>query len=105
LNEVLGTDMNDLRARSPVYNADKIKCAVLLIHGKDDERVPFEHAKRMRDALEKAGNPPQWLSEDGEAHGFSNERHRQEMHEQILAFFAKHIGGGTPASTATAARQ
>jgi dipeptidyl aminopeptidase/acylaminoacyl peptidase len=100
LKDTLGTDMAELQRRSPVYNADKIKCAVMLIHGKDDRRVPFEHAKRMREALVKAGNPPLWLSETGEAHGVLNEDHRVEMYEQMLAFFEKNIGtpGAAPAA-------
>jgi dipeptidyl aminopeptidase/acylaminoacyl peptidase len=97
LNDVLGRDEADLRERSPVYNAEKIKAAVLLIHGKEDERAPFEHAKRMREALEKAGHPPEWLSEEGEAHGIFNESHRAQVYELMLKFFAKHIGAGEPA--------
>jgi dipeptidyl aminopeptidase/acylaminoacyl peptidase len=92
LKDALGTDTNELRARSPVYNADKIKAKVLLVHGKDDERAPYEHAKRMREALQKAGNNPEWISEDGEAHGFGGEAHRAKQWEKMLAFFATNIG-------------
>jgi dipeptidyl aminopeptidase/acylaminoacyl peptidase len=98
LNDVLGSDEADLRERSPVYNAEKIKAAVFLIHGKEDERAPFEHAKRMREALQKAGNPPEWLSEGGEEHGIFNENHRARVYELMLQFFAKHIG--TPSEPA-----
>ncbi len=99
LKRALGTDIDDLKRRSPVYNADKIRAAVLLLHGKDDERAPIEHANRMRAALEKAGNSPEWLSEWGEKHGFFDEAHRVEAYERILAFFAKHLGPGTVASS------
>jgi dipeptidyl aminopeptidase/acylaminoacyl peptidase len=92
LRAAVGTDMEELRKRSPVYNADKIKIPVMLIHGKDDERAPFEHARRLRAALQKAGNAPEWISETGEAHGLSNEANRAEDYEKMLAFFAKHIG-------------
>ena len=92
LKRVLGTDTDDLKRSSPVYNADKIRAAVLLMHGKDDARAPIEHAYRMRKALEKAGNPPEWLSEQGENHGFFDEAHRVEAYDLMLAFFAKHLG-------------
>jgi dipeptidyl aminopeptidase/acylaminoacyl peptidase len=92
LNDVLGSDEADLRDRSPVFNAGKIKAAVMLIHGKQDERAPFEHAKRMRDALEKVGKAPVWISEGGEEHGIFNEAHRVHVYERMLEFFAKHIG-------------
>ncbi len=103
LQRALGTDQEDLKQRSPVYNADKIKTAVLLLHGKDDERAPFEHALRMRAASRKAGNPPEWISEWGEGHGFFNEKNRADAYEAILKFFAKHLGAPTNAP-ATAAR-
>jgi dipeptidyl aminopeptidase/acylaminoacyl peptidase len=91
LQEVLGKDMEDLKRRSPVYNAEKIRAPVLLLHGKDDERAPYEHAVRMRAALVKAGNAPEWVTESQEAHGFFEERNRAEAYEKILAFFAKHL--------------
>ncbi|HVY83335.1 MAG TPA: S9 family peptidase [Steroidobacteraceae bacterium] len=98
LKAAVGTDTEELKRRSPVYNADKIRAAVLLLHGKIDERAPYEHAVRMRDALTKAGNPPEWFTEWGEGHGFFDEKHRVEAYERILAFFEKHLG--KPAATA-----
>ena len=104
LNDILGNDEADLRERSPVYNAEKIKAAVFLIHGKEDERAPFEHAKRMREALQKAGNPPEWLSEGGEAHGIFNEDHRAHVYELMLQFFAMHIGTASEPAPPPAAK-
>ncbi|MEO8062378.1 MAG: S9 family peptidase [Pseudomonadota bacterium] len=98
LREAVGTDEQEMRQRSPVYNADKIKAKVMLIHGREDERAPFEHAKRMRAALQKAGNEPVWISEMGEEHGIFNENHRAEVYGQMLAFFEANIGTAAPAS-------
>jgi len=92
LRDAVGTDKEELKRRSPVYNADKIKAAVFILHGELDKRAPFEHAKRMRTALEKAGNPPEWFTEWGEGHGFFDESNRVAAYERILAFFAKHLG-------------
>jgi dipeptidyl aminopeptidase/acylaminoacyl peptidase len=92
LKAAVGTDTDELKRRSPVYNADKIKAAVFLLHGKSDERAPYEHAVRMRAALTQAGNPPEWFTEWGEGHGFNDERHRVEAYQKILAFLDKHIG-------------
>ena len=88
----VGTDETELRRRSPVYNADKIRVPVLLLHGKIDERAPYEHAKRMRDALQKAGNPPEWSTKWGEGHGFFDEANRAAAYELMLKFFEKHLG-------------
>ncbi len=92
LEMAVGTDKEELKRRSPVYNADKIKARVLLLHGKLDERTPFEHAKRMREALEKAGNPPEWSTEWGEGHGFFDEANRAAAYEKILQFLAANLG-------------
>ncbi|HEY5646183.1 MAG TPA: prolyl oligopeptidase family serine peptidase [Pseudomonadales bacterium] len=92
LESVLGTDPEDLKARSPVYQAGRIKARVMLVHGKLDERAPFVHARRMRDALKKAGNDPVWLVENREGHGFRGESNRLALYEAMLAFFRDNLG-------------
>jgi dipeptidyl aminopeptidase/acylaminoacyl peptidase len=89
--------MEDLRRRSPVYNADKITAAVMLIHGKEDRRAPFEHAKRMRAALKKAGRNPAWISEMGEEHGIVNQNNRADVYSAMLEFLEKNLGAGVGA--------
>ncbi len=97
LEMAVGTDEQEMKRRSPAYNADKIKAAVLLIHGKLDERVPIEHAYRMRDALEKVGKPTRLITEGGEGHGFFAEDNRAHLYRELLDFFDDHIGTrGTP---------
>jgi dipeptidyl aminopeptidase/acylaminoacyl peptidase len=91
LKDVLGTDTEELKRRSPVYNADQIHVPVLLIHGEQDERAPIEHAKRMRAALEKNGQKVEWMSEWGEAHGIFGPKERTQTYERILAFFDQNL--------------
>jgi dipeptidyl aminopeptidase/acylaminoacyl peptidase len=86
LHTVLGTDEGALKAKSPVYNADKIKAKVLLIHGKRDRRAPIEHAERMKDALETTGAKPEWLVESREGHGFYDEDARERMYTRLVTF-------------------
>ena len=54
LRQILG-DV-DLDTRSPTHLADNIRAKVMLVHGGIDRRAPPMHARRMRDALEKAGH-------------------------------------------------
>ena len=63
----------------------------MLIHGGLDERAPIDHAKRMRHALTEAGNPPEWLVENREAHGFREEDNRLRMYTRMLAFFDENL--------------
>ena len=92
LKMAVGTDEEELKRRSPVFNTDKIKIPVLLLHGKLDDRAPYEHAKRLRDALTKAGNAPAWATEWGEGHGFFDEANRLAAYTLMLDFFGKHLG-------------
>ena len=90
--KVLGRDFDQLAKISPSKNAEKIKVPVWLIHGGKDEVAPPEHAKRMRKALEEAGNSPKWTFEDDEGHGFYDAQRRKDLYLQLEAFLNKHIG-------------
>ncbi len=83
---VLGEDQRELERMSPVYHADRIKARVLLIHGGKDWRAEPKHATRMREARERAGNPPAWMYEPLEGHGFIDERARERLYARVSAF-------------------
>lgn len=92
LKEVLGTDEAELKANSPSQLADQIRAKVFLIHGGRDERVPIKHAELMRDALEAAGNPPEWYVEDAEGHGFSTEAAQEKLYTRVDGFLKGCFG-------------
>jgi len=64
---------------------------VLLIHGKEDWRADYEHAKRMRTALEKQQKPVEWLALRGEGHGVYDDPTRLEVYAGILKFLSSHL--------------
>jgi dienelactone hydrolase len=88
----LGQDMAELTSYSPTHLADKLVAPVLLVHGSADEVTPPAQAQAMREALTKAGRPPEWFYVSGEGHGFYAEKNRQAFYEKLEAFLAKHIG-------------
>lgn len=96
LASALGTDEADLRARSPVYQADRIRARVMLVHGKLDERAPIVHARRMRQALIEAGNEPVWLVENREGHGFRDAANRLALYRALLDFFEENLKDRIP---------
>ena len=57
LKRVIGGTPNKLpdeyKARTPLYEIEKITCEVLIIHGEKDENVSVEHANRLRNRLEE----------------------------------------------------
>ncbi len=92
LDKVLGTDVAIQKSQSPVHNVDKLKAAIFIIHGEDDERAPIEHAEALKASLEKINYPFEWLVKDKEGHGFYNEDNILESNQKILSFLDKHIG-------------
>jgi len=92
LKQAVGTDKDDLRARSPIHNLDKLKAPVFIVHGGEDFRVDVEHAYRLRDKLEELGKPYEWMLKEKEAHGFYRPENRLELYERMLAFLNTNIG-------------
>ena len=86
-------------AISPLFMLDKFNVPVLIAHGKDDPRVPYQNATDLRAALDKANKPYQWLAEPKELHGFFSEQHNEELFNMMQAFLAKYLGAGEGAST------
>lgn len=90
--KTMGKDQAALQASSPTRLADKIKIPVLLAHGGKDKTAPIVHAERMRDALAKAGRPPEWMEMAREGHGFYDSENRKQFYLKLEAFLNKHIG-------------
>ena len=78
------------RLRSPIEHVDKIKAPVLLIHGKNDTRVPAEQSRVFAAAMHNAGKTAQLKLIDGAAHRLSAEHFRQAW-EWCIAFLSRHL--------------
>jgi len=92
LRQAVGEDKEDMRARSPVHNLEKVKAPVFIVHGAEDFRVDIEHAYRLRDGLEKLGKPYEWMVKQNEGHGFYRPENREELFERMIDFLDRHIG-------------
>ena len=90
---------DDAYAMSPVSMLDKFNVPVLIAHGKDDPRVPYQNATDLRSALDKANKPYEWLAEPKELHGFASEEHNEELWNMMLPFLVKYIGAGNTAAS------
>ena len=75
---------------SPIEHVDQIKIPVLLIHGADDTRVPFEQSQIMFDALQKAGKPVELVRLKHEDHHLLVGDTRLQMLEATMAFLQKN---------------
>jgi dipeptidyl aminopeptidase/acylaminoacyl peptidase len=96
MKAVIGRDDAELAANSPDHLADKIAVPVFIAHGKADRRVPFAQAEAMRDAMDAAHKPYEWLAIPKEGHGFYKPENRAKFLGMMQDFLAKYIGKGAP---------
>jgi acetyl esterase/lipase len=66
---------------------------VLTIHGDADPTVPYTHALRLRDALEKAHIPNRLVTVPGGKHGGFSQAERLTIYAAIREFLAQHVPG------------
>jgi dipeptidyl aminopeptidase/acylaminoacyl peptidase len=92
LIKTMGDDRAVLAANSPARLADQIKLPVFMVHGAKDKITELDQAETMRDALIKAGRPPEWMLVKVEGHGFYDSGYRKEFYQRLETFLAKHIG-------------
>jgi len=88
---VIGDDQAELRRRSPTNYAGRIKAAVLLTAGMDDERAPPVQTRLMSEALSKAGIPHNVKLEKREGHGFFSEETEANRLSLVGDFILLHI--------------
>lgn len=84
-------DAERLRATSPLYHVDKIRCPLFVAQGANDPRVKLEESDQIVAALRERGVDVEYLVKDDEGHGFANEENRFEFYRAMESFFAKHL--------------
>lgn len=87
------TEIELLKAASPVFHVDNIRAPLLIAQGANDPRVNKAESDQIVDALKKRGIDVPYMVKDNEGHGFSNEENRFEFYRAMEQFFAKHLGG------------
>lgn len=85
------TEADSLRARSPVFHADRIVAPLLVIQGVNDPRVNVNEAEQIVQAMKDRGVDVEYIANEDEGHGFHNEENRIEVHRAIETFLAKHL--------------
>lgn len=92
-------DADMLAKNSPVLLASQIKAPLLLAFGESDRRVPLAHGERMREALRKANQEPEWISYPGEGHGWGMLKTRLDFAQRVESFLGKHLPVSKPSVT------
>ena len=101
--QAMAATREEARAISPLYLLEQLKVPVLIASGGADKRVPIQNADALRDALDKAHKPYEWLMFPKEGHGFFTEPHRAEFYTRMQDFLAKYVGSGSGSGAASGA--
>jgi dipeptidyl aminopeptidase/acylaminoacyl peptidase len=95
----VGLEGEKLKSVSPYHQAEKIKIPMLLIHAKDDARVPPRQAERLAKQLKNLDQEVTLVSVEHGGHSMNNEQARTIILESLEQFLVKALG---PNTTATA---
>jgi dipeptidyl aminopeptidase/acylaminoacyl peptidase len=86
-------DREEMNAKSPLYQADKIRKPVLIVQGENDVRVRPDHARRMVEALRSKGKPVEYVEVPDMGHGMGYWAHRLAVLRKTETFLRGCIGG------------
>jgi dipeptidyl aminopeptidase/acylaminoacyl peptidase len=75
-----------LRRISPLTNADRITRPLLVVHGKNDPRVPLSEAEQIVNKLRAKGGEVWYLLAADEGHGYRKKQNRDAYYETFAQF-------------------
>jgi dipeptidyl aminopeptidase/acylaminoacyl peptidase len=76
---------------SPTSNADKIRSALLVAHGRNDPRVPFSEAEQIVGKVRSTGQRVWTIYADNEGHGFAKKDNRDYLTAVEMMFLEKNL--------------
>ncbi len=98
--EAIGGEGPELDRYSAAQNADRVTIPLLIIHGDEDQTVPFEQSEIMERAMRQAGRPVRLIRLEDMDHYYTpdNAEGWRTTFTESLAFFNQHIGPGVAPS-------
>ncbi|MFQ3251603.1 MAG: dipeptidyl aminopeptidase/acylaminoacyl peptidase [Glaciecola sp.] len=87
----IGDDSSDMKARSPYYNAEKVKTPTLLVHGYEDRVVHVEQSRVYAEELEDLGKPVKYVELETGDHYLTTGPDRQRFFDELDAFLATYL--------------
>ncbi len=85
---------------SPVAHADRIRAPLLVIHGRNDPRVPLHEAEQIVAAMQRGGRPVDLLVFDDEGHGIVRLENRLVAWTRAAEFLRVHLAAPGDAGAA-----
>jgi dipeptidyl aminopeptidase/acylaminoacyl peptidase len=78
---------------NPAAHAEKIGTALLIVHGKNDPRVPFSEAEQIARKVRATGRPVWTLYASNEGHGFQKKDNRDYLAAVQTVFLEQNLIG------------
>lgn len=85
------TELDMLKALSPIYKVDRIKAPTIVLHGANDTNVPVIEAEQIVADLKQRGIPVEYIIFEDEGHGFRKEPNRIRSNLSIIRWFVKYL--------------
>jgi acetyl esterase/lipase len=82
----LAHDRDFLREASPLTHVEAIRAPLLVIHGRNDPRVPVSEAKQLTESLKTQGVPCQLLIYENEGHGLTRLENQLDAYPRAIEF-------------------
>jgi dipeptidyl aminopeptidase/acylaminoacyl peptidase len=80
-----------LRDLSPIHKLDRVKAAMLVMHGANDTNVPLVEAEQVVSTLEQRGLDVTYVLFPDEGHGWRKESNRVHSTVELVGFFRQHL--------------
>jgi dipeptidyl aminopeptidase/acylaminoacyl peptidase len=87
----LETDRQKLIESSPIAHVDNVRCPLLIFQGDNDPRVPREESDQMVGRLRELGRTVDYVTFEGEGHGFTGRVAAQLVHDRTIDFFERNL--------------
>lgn len=79
------------RDRSPIFQADRIKDAIIVFQGAEDQVVPQNQSDQIVAALRRSGTPHEYIIYEGEGHGWRKPETIEDFYVKAERFLLQHV--------------
>lgn len=76
---------------APLNNAHRIKVPLMVVHGKNDPRVPYTEAEQIVARVRQNGVPVWYLLADNEGHGFARKNNADYKFYALIRFMETYL--------------
>ncbi len=93
------TDLENLKATSPLFHADKIVKPLIVLQGANDPRVIKPESDEIVENIRKRNGVVEYVLFDNEGHGFTKKANEIRAYKSILDFLDRHLKNGGAVSS------